>query len=255
MVPSVNAPRSPGLPSKEYYKDADIVKRYGTVIGEVLEALLKEANSTHALENSQLFIYSAELVERIVKFESKLAQATPATEDAEDVTFYYNPLNFAEIKTLLPQVALHSIISSLAPQSPHASKIIVESPEYLKALAHVLDETSAETLQAYFVWKTVQRYANNVEDHAVKPLKRFNNQLRGKEPDATDERWRTCVRDTDYGLGWILSRFFVQKSFSEEAKNFGDNLVSDIKEQFVVKLKAVDWMSEDVKKLGIDKGK
>ena len=87
-MPYINAPDSPGLPSKEYYEDPDIVKRYGTVIGQVLEALLEEANSTFALDDSQLFTQSAQLVERIVNFEIKLAKATPATEEAEDVTFY-----------------------------------------------------------------------------------------------------------------------------------------------------------------------
>lgn len=55
-------------------------------------------------------------------------------------------------------------------------------------------------------------------------------------------------------LGWILSRFFVEKAFSENAKNFGDDIVSGIKEQFIKKLNAAAWMSKDVRKLGIEKG-
>ena len=55
-------------------------------------------------------------------------------------------------------------------------------------------------------------------------------------------------------LGWILSRFFVEKAFSENAKDFGDQIVSGIKEQFIKKLNAAAWMSKDVRKLGIEKG-
>lgn len=58
-----------------------------------------------------------------------------------------------------------------------------------------------ETLQAYFVWKTVQAYAHSIEDDALKPLRRFNNGLQGKEPDATEERWRFCIKVADDGLG------------------------------------------------------
>lgn len=46
----------------------------------------------------------------------------------------------------------------------------------------------------------------------------------------------------------------MEKAFSEDAKDFGDRIVSDIKEQFIKKLDAAEWMSEDVRKLGIKKG-
>lgn len=55
-------------------------------------------------------------------------------------------------------------------------------------------------------------------------------------------------------LGWILSKFFIEKAFSAEAKNFGDRIVSDIKYQFIKKLKEAEWMSRDVRELGIEKG-
>lgn len=46
----------------------------------------------------------------------------------------------------------------------------------------------------------------------------------------------------------------MEKAFSEDAKEFGDRIVSDIKEQFIDKLDAAEWMSKDVRKLGIRKG-
>lgn len=55
-------------------------------------------------------------------------------------------------------------------------------------------------------------------------------------------------------LGWILSKIFVDKAFSEESKDFGDRIVSHIKHQFIKKLNAAEWMSDNVQKLGIKKG-
>ena len=56
-------------------------------------------------------------------------------------------------------------------------------------------------------------------------------------------------------VGWILSKFFIEKAFSEEAKVFGDRIVSDIKAQFIKKLQKTEWMSVDVRQKGIAKGK
>jgi endothelin-converting enzyme len=87
-----------------------------------------------------------------------------------------------------------------------------------------------------FTFKSACCYSENIQD-----------------PDSTPERWRICVNYVDDGLGWILSRFFVEKAFSAKAKEFGDQIVSDIKDKFVEKLKATTWMDKSVIKLAIEK--
>ena len=47
----------------------------------------------------------------------------------------------------------------------------------------------------------------------------------------------------------------MEKAFSKEAKDFGDRIVSEIKAQFVKRLGLADWMSKEVRELGIEKGK
>jgi endothelin-converting enzyme len=171
-----------------------------------LEALLQEVKPRPLAFHADYSTSSQDLVKNVVDLESKLAQATPDEEDAQDVTKYYNPLSFAEAESLLPQLSLNSVVSSLAPQNYSPGRIIVGSPSYLERLSAILEESTAETLQAYFVWKTVQRYAYEIEDEALKPLLRFNNELHGKDPDALEERWRTCVRVIDSGLGELSFR-------------------------------------------------
>lgn len=201
VVLTLSAPSRPGLPSKEYYKNADIVLAYSRMIGEVLEALLHEAQPRSSKLLAGYMKRNADLVKAIVDLESRLADATPDAEDAQDVTKYYNPRSLAEVGCLLPQLSVEGVVSSLAPHDYQPDRIIVGSPSYLEKLSTILEESTVETLQAYFVWKTVQTYAYEVEDEALKPLRRFNNELQGKEPDALEERWRTCVRVVDYGLG------------------------------------------------------
>lgn len=252
----MNAPRSPGLPSKEYYKDEEIAKNYGVVIGQVLEGLVHEAfpNATSAkTEDSWFSTLSGEIVKNVIDFETKLAKVTPSTEDAEDVTKSYNPKSVIEVQFLLPHISVPLLLSKQAPSDYTPEKLIVGSPEYLKGLSAAIQETSPETIKVYLVWKAVQTFAYRVESPAIKPLIEFNNILQGKDPRATEERWRFCVRDANRGLGWILSKFFIEKAFSKEAKQFGDTIVSDIKYEFISKLDSAEWMSPEVRKLGIEK--
>lgn len=255
VVLSMNALSRPGLPSKEYYHNKGIMESYANTIGQVLEALLREAQPMPELtsDHERLFECNEELVKALIRFESDLAFASPDEEDAEDVTKYYNPRSLAEVHSLLPQLSMPYLLSILAPSGFEPQKIIVGPPSYMKALSQQLKDVTPETLRAYLVWKTVQAYVDEVEDEALVPLKRFNKQLQGKDPDASEERWKTCVRAVDRGLGWILSKFFVEAAFSKDAKAFGDQIIHDIKDQFVEKLHVADWMPKDVREVAIEK--
>ncbi|KAI4194985.1 MAG: hypothetical protein LQ346_003564 [Caloplaca aetnensis] len=255
VVLSMSALSRPGLPSKEYYQDQDVVKSYANTIGQVLEGLLREAQplGRSAIDDQKIFECNEELVKAVVQLESDLAYASPKEEDAEDVTKYYNPRSLSEVRSILPQLSLPDLLSTLAPSGFVPNKIIVGSPSYLKAVSQQLEEAAPETLRAYLVWKTVQAYVDEVEDDAVVPLKRFNKELQGKDPDSSEERWRTCVRAADRGLGWILSKFFVEEAFSREAKEFGDQIIYGIKDQFVEKLRGAKWMSPEVRDVAVEK--
>ncbi|KAL8675897.1 MAG: hypothetical protein Q9186_007520 [Xanthomendoza sp. 1 TL-2023] len=277
VVLKMDALDRPGLPSKEYYLDQGLLKDYAETIGTVLEALLREARPTAELssETTMLFECSKELVKAVVDLEKNLALASPDEADAEDVTKYYNPRSLDEVRALLPQVSLPYLLSILAPPGFVPGKIIVGSPSYLEALSQQLENATYETLRAYLVWKTVQAYVGEAEDEALVPLKRFNNKLQGKDPNVLEERWRTCVKAVDRGLGklvisldntahcyhvakypdsgWILSKFFVEEAFSPTSKAFGDQVIHDIKNQFVKKLLTAEWMSKDVRDVAIDK--
>lgn len=185
--------------------------------------------------------------------ESKLANVTPDTQTQEDITKSYNPRSIEQTQSLIQEISFADLISELAPRDYKTDRLIIGSPSYLEALSGILNDASRETVSFFFQWKLIQKYAKTIEDDKILPLRRFDNELAGKDPQATEERWRKCMQRLDRGLGWSLSRFYVLDSFSEESKKLGDQIVSDIKERFVFTLDQTEWMSPDVRKLGIEK--
>jgi len=149
---------------------------------------------------------SNDLVDQLVAFEQQLAAISPDEEYREDVTKTYNPKTMQEAADMIPQVDISFLIAERNPNFK-PDMVIVSSPEYLKALARLLKDTPKETLATYFAWKIVQEFVGAVEDDGVAPLKRFNNGLNGKAPDAKPERWRTCLRQSDRAVGeYLVSR-------------------------------------------------
>ncbi|KAJ5132423.1 Peptidase M13 neprilysin [Penicillium atrosanguineum] len=237
VVIMVTPPREIGLPAIEYYNNTELVAHYTAVMKEVLQG----------------FSGSDKIAENIVAFETKLANVTPDTATQEDVTKYYNPRSIKESDSMIPEISFSEILAELAPHDYQGDRLIIGSPSYMKALSEILNDTSCETVSFFLQWKAIQAYADKIEDDKVAPLKRFKNTLEGKDPQATQERWRKCIKTLDEGLGWSLSRFYVLDSFSEASKKLGDQIVSDIKERFVFTLDQTEWMSPDVRKLGIQK--
>ena len=72
------------------------------------------------------------------------------------------------------------MLKSLAPEDYNVDRIIVMAPEYLKTVSKLLDETPKDTLHAYLSWKVIQVFAGYIEADAIKPYKRFTNELQGK---------------------------------------------------------------------------
>lgn len=201
-VVSLSPPYSFGLPTKEYYNRTEIVDSYKETIGTVLEALLKEAEGSSLSELRSIesvHTASKELIDSIVSLEQRMALSSPDVEDLQDITKVYNPRTLSEADSYNQQISLKALIKAFASDYT-PSKIIVASPEYLKLLSDILVGEKRETIQAYLAWKIVQSYGAEVESDAVKPLRRFNNKLRGQEPDVKPERWKTCLRVVDSDL-------------------------------------------------------
>ena len=236
---------------------------------QVFGALKEYENSTRWTQSSVMENPVPELVEALIDFETKIAAASPDPEDAQNVEKYYNPYTLEEASAFLPQVSVPYLISSRA-HGFKPEKIIVGSPSYLKAVSEFIETSEDWAVGSYYFWKAIQAFGSLIEDDALKPLAQLNNKLAGKDSDAKPERWRTCSQEVDSGLreytplrrsscadwmiGWILSRFYIERAFSKELKEFGNRVISDIKHSFVKKLDASDWMNLDARKLGIEKG-
>ena len=237
VIVAISAPWRIGLPSKERYDDEDLLNGYEGTIGRIFQ---------------HMHLTNQPIPRKVIQLEQKLAAASPDAEDMNDVTQYYNPMSLAEAEALTPKLHISKIINGLMTRG-FVDSVINMTPKYFKKLSDILEETDRDVLLGYFYWKTIQSLGPYVEADVLKPLKQWNNILAGKDKDAEEDRWRTCVNHVDDGLGWILSRFFVEKAFSEQAKNLGDRIVSDIKNEFIEKLKHTKWMEKEVQDLGIEK--
>jgi endothelin-converting enzyme len=89
-------------------------------------------------------------------------------------------MSLTDADSLTPQIHLSKVVNSLAPSGYKPSRLIVMTPQYMEDLASILNNTSKEVLQTYFLWKAIQAFSSDVEADAIKSYRRFANELQGK---------------------------------------------------------------------------
>jgi endothelin-converting enzyme len=161
-------------------------------------------------------------------------------------------MSLRDASALTPSVKMSDILSGLSPNYK-VKRLIVLSPKYMRKLESILGSTSHAVLRSYLIWKATQSFYLYIDSPIVKPYAAFVRELDGFAPDSPPERWRICTGHVDRGLGWMLDRFFVERAFSEAAKDFGGHLVSDIKNQFIAKLQRSKWMDTETAGKAIEK--
>ncbi|KAI8624050.1 peptidase family M13 [Xylariaceae sp. FL1651] len=237
-------PAGLSLPSPEYYQQNDTVEQYQAMLAEVFASLLPTAASRKA---------ATKLAQSVIELEKKIAGVTPPPEDQQDVTKYYNIVNVADAGKIGPTIRLDKVVEALVPSNYTTDTMLLAFPEFLGNVSGIISKTPKSTIQSYLIWKLIRSYSSYVEAPEVKPIDRFYNVLSGKDPETKPERWQTCLNYVDGTVSWILSRFYVEAAFSEDAKEYGDQIILDIKQQFITKLSGLNWMDDSVKKLATNK--
>ncbi|KAK0710327.1 hypothetical protein B0T26DRAFT_861663 [Lasiosphaeria miniovina] len=234
-----------GLGSKDYYKKASLLAEYQHTMAHVLKTI-------HPM-NMSSGDWAEEAV-TVVQLETRIANVTPDLVDLRDVEHSIDRMTVQEASRMIPQLSVDRTISSLAPANHATADVIVQFPTFLRDVSAILSETPLETLQVYLLWKVIQAFENYIiAPEALKPYQRLKNKLRGREPDSAAERWRRCLSQVDGDLGWILSRFFIDNTFSARDRNLGNQIIANIRNVYFDKFSAVAWMEKVVKKAAAEK--
>ncbi|KAI6248111.1 Endothelin-converting enzyme [Erysiphe necator] len=262
VVVKASPPSQIGLPAKAYYENNAILQKYNATLAQIFKNL-KLTHWKNDRRNLSQRLYKDSinpeisipdyLAEEVVNFEKRLSLASPNASDNNDVTKYYNSLSLDVAHMLTPQIRLSNILKNLTPPDFSVKNLIVASPNYMKNLRTILQESPKGVIQAYFIWKFIQIFNKAIEAEETKPYNSFFNELQGKDPESIPDRWRICIGHVNYGFGWILSRFYLEKNFSEKAKITGERIVSDIKMSFIQILKNTKWMDQEIVDLAITK--
>ncbi|KAJ7684669.1 hypothetical protein DFH06DRAFT_1156294 [Mycena polygramma] len=260
-----------GLPSKEYYDEESIVEVYQNVVERLLFTLSEEEEKLQQRATPTLVENTAwpswpwppwdgdddgeekpnrteaahKLAKKVVKFESRIANATLDADAYQDPFFTYNRLPLKNLTESLPQINFPEYFATFAPRR-FPENVIITYPAYPTAVSEILNSTSSEVVEAYLVVRAALALSPNLgmATEAWQAQRTLLETLTGIKKGAVGDRAEYCVGKVEQTLGFAAGRYFVNETFGGDSREKGTKVITDIVDAFKASLPNVPWLDK-----------
>ncbi|KAJ7771710.1 hypothetical protein B0H16DRAFT_1514445 [Mycena metata] len=262
-----------GLPAKEYYEEDSIVEIYQDVVERLLYTLSEEEEKLQRKPPTPTLVNNAEvwpswpwppwdepdhdeekpnrteaahkLAKKVVKFESRIANATLDPDVYQDPFATYNRLPLSNLTASIPQINFPEYFATFAPRT-FPENVIIASPAYAVSVSEILSETDADVVEAYLVVRAALTLSPNLgmATEAWKAQRTLVETLSGIKKGAVGDRAEYCVGKVEASLGFAAGRYFVNETFGGDSREKGTKVITDIVDAFKASLPDVPWLDK-----------
>jgi putative endopeptidase len=241
MVPQLGQGGT-SLPDRDYYLKSDarslkIQEAFKSYVSTLFQLI--GTNEVQAKANA----------ESIFQLEKKLAEAQMSRVEMRDPYKTYNKFSFAEFNQKSPAFNWAMTFQDFGTTSPDS--MLVSAPKFFEVANKLLIETPLETWKTYLTWNVLKGSASYLSSPFVKANFAFNQVISGQKVQTP--RWQRMSSLTDGVIGELLGQLYVAKYFKPEAKVRMAELVGNLRKAFEIRIKKLDWMSDETKQKALAK--
>ncbi|MDQ3539484.1 MAG: M13 family metallopeptidase, partial [Chloroflexota bacterium] len=232
-----------GLPNRDYYlEDAE-----GNA--EVREAYI--ATLAEFLQYGGYDVAQAEAAAHAVfGLEKRLAEPTLTREEQQDASLSYNPKTLDELNTLYPEMDWSAYMRALG--LTNVDTLIVTEPRYLEALDAIVNDTPIEVLKDFIKLEVYWSFADFLGEDIGQTAFEFQGGVLGGVVQQSPLEERT-LDQTSGMVGEAIGQLYVDQYFPPEAKQQITTLVDSLIAAFRVRIEGNPWMTDDTKKIALEK--
>ncbi|XP_018346007.1 PREDICTED: membrane metallo-endopeptidase-like 1 [Trachymyrmex septentrionalis] len=245
------------IPQESSKRTKKILESYANYISKVAYIIAK--NKGTKISEERL----AEDIQDMIEFQLKLIQI--AKESIFNSTIYYMEITLRDFqewydnenpKTNKGKINWVSKIKGLfdeAYESVDDDLILnIISPNYIKELLSLLDETSSRTIVNYIHWNFISKIIKTTTSEMKNLYDAWERDI-SKNKNETSSRASICIDSAE--IKEILAYEFVRKYFSDETVKTASDMLNDIKKEVEKLIKDSDWLNDETKDFFIEKVK
>jgi len=237
-----------GLPDRDYYflNDKEEIRN------KYKQFILKYFNAFN-------IVITAEQMESIFNLEKILAEYTMTRVEKRDPDNLNNPTTYKNLVDKYKSIPLKMFFEYVENLDVNNSienldnlKINVGNPKFLDKHEELWNNISLDTWKLYYVWK----FIGSISSYVNESISELKFDFYGKELSGAKEllpRWKRVISNCNSMLGVVIGKLFVEKYFTQSAKNKANNMISYIIKELRIRLSNNDWMQSETKEKAIQK--
>lgn len=228
------------MPDRQLYLDQDnrskaIREQYLTTLGKLF-SLAKQSDpvgqATAALGLEEGFAY---------------ASAPPV--QLKDLNANHHLFSQSEVATLAPVMDWRNFFSEAGIQNP--GSLDVCQPKFLSAFDKALIEVPLNQWRSYLRALVLYSWSPYLTNAFVKSQRSLSNDITGITE--MEPRWERAISSIVSLLGDAAGRLFIEKAFSQDAKDSALRLVENLRSALWKRIHEIDWMSDECRAQAITK--
>lgn len=225
-----------GLPNKTYYTDdskQELRDKYLTYITKIF------ARSGAAREEC------SNMARLVLRFETTLARGMMKPEEMRIPELTYNPMNMADFNKAFGQFKISEYIKNTG--IGDFNEIIVGQPDYIRTISSLYTDENLDLWKNYLSFCLLNHYAGHLSDDFERINFDFYGMTLSGKKVMKPINERAIDELTHKSIGELLGKAFVEKYFSEEAKNRVDKMVDNLLSVYEERINGLEWMSAETK--------
>lgn len=230
------------MPDRDYYLKSDVRTK------RIQEAFTKYTTTLFRLAGESDEV-SAQKAKAVFNIEKVLAKTQMSRVEMRDPYKTYNKFSVADFSKSTPAFNWSSTLAQL--KTSGQDSVLVNSPKFFVVADSLLKHAPAADWQAYLQWNVLRSAAPYLSSPFVEASFAFNQTMSGQRVQTP--RWQRMSQLTDRTIGELLGQLYVAKHFKPVAKARMDEMIKNLIKAYEIRIKKLDWMTDDTKKRALDK--
>ncbi len=232
-----------GLPDIDYYRsDDDATKKIRKAYKKHIEKMLVLAGEDKKNAEND--------AEKAFAIENKLSAVSFTRLERRNPEMNYNKMNVEELQQQSPAFDWKFYFTEIGLSNP--GDFNVSQLPFFKGISNIYDSTSVEDWKAYLRWNLLNSAASYLSKDFVEENFDFYGRIMSGQQEIRT-RWKRVLATTSSGLGEALGQLYVEKYFPPKSKIRMLKLVENLRQAFAIRIKELDWMSEETKQKALEK--
>ncbi|WMT49652.1 MAG: M13 family metallopeptidase [Thermoplasmatales archaeon] len=229
------------LPNRDYYLEDNFKQ-----IRIEYKAHLKKMFELNGVEKEK----AEKISETVMNIETEMARASRKPVELRDPERNYNRVEMKDVDKIFGNISMRKYL--LDTELDKMDYLIVGQPEFFEGVSLLKEQYSLEEWKEYLTWKVLHFAAPYLHEEVEKEdFDFFRKKLLGQ--NEMEKRWKKVVFIVDETMGEALGKLYVDREFGEESRKRMHDMVEDLREVFVERIKSLPWMGEQTKEKALEK--